>query len=150
MCCWLATSSSQKHFVNRFWLPTTAAFDPYALTHPIGSAPQFRGLWLRVRSCSCPQVKCKRSVVFFLFVSFFVPGTPNFDQFQSHCSTSKSTCKPLLRNDGQPIQAKSQAAVVETRRWYTRSLAKARTNRRSKRNVSKYPQDLLFQESSRD
>ena len=32
------------------------------LTHPVKSVTQFRGLWLLVRSCSCPQVKCKRSV----------------------------------------------------------------------------------------
>ena len=38
-------------------------------THPIRSIAQLRGLWLPVRSCRGPEVKCKRSVRLF-FVSF--------------------------------------------------------------------------------
>ena len=35
---------------------------PDAGTHPIRSVPEFRGLLLLVGSCSCPRVKCKRSL----------------------------------------------------------------------------------------
>ena len=49
---------------------------PDALTHPARSVPQFRGLYLLVRCCSCPQVK--RLVVVFSLISYTLP----FDQFR--------------------------------------------------------------------
>ena len=45
---------------------------------PSGASLKFRGLWLLVRRCSCPQVKCKR-LVGGCFSSHFVH--PNFTEF---------------------------------------------------------------------
>ena len=57
-----------------------------ALTHPIRSMPQFRGLWLLARSYSCPQVKCKPSSGGCYFVSLRVfRSSINVD----HSSTPK-------------------------------------------------------------
>ena len=68
--------------------------------HVIRSFPQFRWLYLLVRSCSYPQVKCKHSVGSCFVVSFGVPQIPSNSD---HCSTSKSRCRPLLRTCGRPI-----------------------------------------------
>lgn len=58
--CWLASSSSRKH-LSYFWLPTTAGA-PDALARLIGSIFQYPGQQLLVKSCSCPQGKCRLSV----------------------------------------------------------------------------------------
>ena len=69
---------------------------PDALTHPISSIPRFRGLQLSVRSCSCPQVTCKRTLgYYYLFSRLTHPRiSTNFD----HRGTPKSRCRPLLSN----------------------------------------------------
>ena len=93
---------------------------PDALTHPMRSAPRFRGLLLLVRSSSCPQVKCKT----------FSWCLPNLDQFQAlqapqspvRCRQSPVRCRPPFGNGTLLIWMQSHEAVDETLGVNTRSL----------------------------
>ena len=87
----------------------------YCLAHPtpshtylIRSMPKFRGLSLRVRSCSCPGSE----VLTFGWGLFFcrIVSASNFETNFDY----QSRCRPLLRKRGRPIWRESQAAVDET------------------------------------
>ena len=94
----LATSNARKNLVSRFWAPTTAVWCTRRPNTPRQEHLKFHGLYFRPRSCSCPQVKCKRSVGGLFFVSFRAPKkSTNFD----HWSTFKSRCRPSLRTGGR-------------------------------------------------
>ena len=113
---------------------------PDTLTQPIRRVHQGRGQWLLVRSCSCPQVKCKRSDVFFFCLVLVPQISTNFDS----CSTSKSRGVGSVVDDDvltiaqfpeilpvatkqerkrwRPICREPQPAVDETPSWCIHSL----------------------------
>ena len=75
LCYSLAILSTRKHLVSRFWQPATDC----RLAHPTPSHtpsqdhPSISRAKGPVRSFSCPQVKCKRSL------GCLILCTPNFD-----------------------------------------------------------------------
>ena len=75
---------------------------PDPVAHFVRSVPDFRGLLLVVRSCSCSQVKCKRSVGG-CFLSHFVH--PKFRQIST-------TAAPQTRGVGLSVE-NLQAAILK-------------------------------------
>ena len=50
-CCWLASSSSRKHLVSRFWMPTTAAWRTRRCHTPHRERP-----WLSGAFAACEEL----------------------------------------------------------------------------------------------
>lgn len=81
MCCWLVTLTPRKHVVSCFWRSTTAVWRTRRPRAPIRNASQFRCPRFPVRSCSCPQVICRRLAQ---GCCFFSLCAPTFRQFFYH------------------------------------------------------------------
>ena len=113
---------------------------PDAVTHPIRSVPEFRGLLLPVRSCSCPQVKCKRSVGG-RFLSHFV-----YPKFRPISTTAAPQARGvgLCCESAEGQSEENHKLLWMKHSWLPPAICKARTSQRCNRSVLKMAAMFLF------
>ena len=118
---WLVVSSTRTHLVSRFWLPTTTV---WRTRRP--HTPHQEPLWISCAAVSCEKLcSCRKwsvSVQLFFFVSFW---------------SILTTAAPLSRGVGLCWESAEINFERKTSCCDKNLLGHGRTNRGSKRNVSK-------------